>query len=142
LMAALIYGGGLRASECCALRVKDLDFDRGLTFVRSGKGNKDRSTLLAEGCHSALRSHLQITERLHRADRNASLAGVWLPDAIERKYPSAGRELGWFCSVSTAEFGGETPRWNATSPKERGRCLHGACDPRETPAGYPNRPVT
>jgi site-specific recombinase XerD len=48
LMAALIYGGGLRVSECCELRVKDLDFDQGLIFVRGGKGDKDRSTLLAE----------------------------------------------------------------------------------------------
>ena len=48
LMAALIYGGGLRVSACCELRVKDLDFDQGLAFIRSGKGDKDRSTLLAE----------------------------------------------------------------------------------------------
>ena len=56
LMAALIYGGGLRVSECCQLRVKDVDFDQGLVFVRSGKGDKDRSTLLAEvgGRHCAL----------------------------------------------------------------------------------------
>jgi site-specific recombinase XerD len=48
LMAALIYGGGLRVSECCELRTKDVDFDQGLLFVRGGKCNKDRSTLLAE----------------------------------------------------------------------------------------------
>ena len=48
LMATLIYGGGLRVSECCQLRVKDIDFDQGLIFVRSGKGDKDRSTLLPE----------------------------------------------------------------------------------------------
>ena len=48
VMAGLIYGGGLRVSECCELRVKDIDFDQGLVFVRSGKGDKDRSTLLAE----------------------------------------------------------------------------------------------
>jgi site-specific recombinase XerD len=48
LMAALIYGGGLRVSECCELRIKDLDFDQGLVVVRRGKGDKDRSTLLAE----------------------------------------------------------------------------------------------
>jgi len=48
LMATLIYGGGLRVSEYCELRVKDIDFDQGLIFVRSGKGDKDRSTLLPE----------------------------------------------------------------------------------------------
>lgn len=96
VMAALIYGGGLRVRECCELRVKDLDFDQGLIFVRGGKGAKDRSTLLAETGREKLRAHLQESEALYRADRAANLAGVWLPDAVERKYPDAGRELGWF----------------------------------------------
>lgn len=96
LMATLIYGGGLRLSECCELRVKDLDFDQGLVFVRAGKGAKDRSTLLAESLRDELRDHLRRSEALHRADRQAGLAGVWMPDALERKYQNAGRELGWF----------------------------------------------
>ena len=58
LMAALIYGGGLRVSECCELRVKDVDFDQGLVFVRGGKGDKDRSTLLAAVGREDLRAHL------------------------------------------------------------------------------------
>jgi hypothetical protein len=95
-MAALIYGGGLRVSECCQLRVKDVDFDQGLVFVHSGKGDKDRSTLLAETGRAELRTHLGASETLHRADRAAGLAGVWMPDALDRKYPNAGRELGWF----------------------------------------------
>jgi hypothetical protein len=89
LMATLIYGGGLRLSECCTLRVKDLDFDQGLIFVRDGKGQKDRSTLLAESERETLRTHLAACETLHQADRRAGLAGVWLPDALERKYPDA-----------------------------------------------------
>ncbi len=96
LMAALIYGGGLRVSECCELRIKDIDFDQGLIFVRSGKGDKDRSTLLADGGRQELRAQLRRSEERHQADRRAGLAGVWLPDALERKYPNAGRELGWF----------------------------------------------
>jgi integron integrase len=96
LMAALIYGGGLRVSECCELRVKDLDFDQGMIVVRGGKGAKDRSTLLAESGRDALRAQLREAEALHRADREAGLPGVWLPSAIEHKYPNAGRELGWF----------------------------------------------
>lgn len=55
LMVALIYGGGLRVSECCELRVKDVDFDQGLVFVRGGKGGKDRSTLLADAVGDELR---------------------------------------------------------------------------------------
>ena len=96
LMAALIYGGGLRVSECCELRIKDLDFDQGLVVVRRGKGDKDRSTLLAEVGRDELRAHLRKSESQHHADRHAGLAGVWMPDALDRKYPNAGRELGWF----------------------------------------------
>jgi len=96
LMAALIYGGGLRVSECCELRVKDVDFDQGLVFVRHGKGDKDRSTLLAEVGREELRAHLRKSEAQHQADRQSGLAGVWMPDALDRKYPNAGRELGWF----------------------------------------------
>jgi len=96
LMAGLIYGGGLRVSECCELRIKDIDFEQGLIFVRSGKGDKDRATLLPEASREDLRVHLQKVAVLHALDRRASLAGVWLPDALERKYPNAGKELGWF----------------------------------------------
>ncbi len=96
LMAALIYGGGLRVTECCELRIKDLDFDQGLIFIRRGKGDKDRSTLLAEVGRDALRAHLHESEAQHHADRKAGLAGVWLPDALDRKYSTAGHELAWF----------------------------------------------
>jgi integrase len=88
LMAGLIYGGGLRVSECCELRIKDLDFDQGLIVVRGGKGDKDRSTLLAETDREELRAQLRKSETLHLIDRKAGLAGVWLPDALERKYPN------------------------------------------------------
>lgn len=96
LMAALIYGGGLRVSECCELRINDLDFDQGLVVVRRGKGDKDRSTLLADMGREELCAHLRKSEAQHAADRRAALAGVWMPDALDRKYPNAGRELAWF----------------------------------------------
>ena len=83
LMAALIYGGGLRVSECCELRIKDIDFDQGLVVVRGGKGDNDRSTLLAEGGRKELRAQLCRSEAIYRADRKSSLAGVWLPDALD-----------------------------------------------------------
>jgi integrase len=95
-MAALIYGGGLRVSECCQLRVKDIDFDQGLLVVRSGKGGKDRTTLLADMCRDQLGAQLGAAAAIHQRDRQSGLAGVWLPDALERKYPHAGRELAWF----------------------------------------------
>lgn len=96
LMAGLIYGGGLRVSECCQLRVKDLDFEQGLVFVRGGKGGKDRSTLLAQAGREELRAHVQRSQALHLADRASGLAGVAMPEALERKYPNAARELAWF----------------------------------------------
>jgi len=96
VMAGVIYGGRLRVSECCELRVKDIDFDQGLVFVRSGKGNRDRSTLLAEFGRDELRAQLRKAEALHQTDCKSGLAGVWMPDALDRKYPNAGRELGWF----------------------------------------------
>ena len=76
--------------------MKDLDFDQGLVFVRSGKGDKDRSTLLAQVGRDKLRAQLRSAEALYKADRRSGLAGVWMPDALERKYPNAGRELAWF----------------------------------------------
>jgi integron integrase len=96
VMASLVYGAGLRVSECLDLRVKDLDFASGLVLVRSGKGDKDRSTLLPESGREELRAHLAASRRLHELDRRSGIAGVWLPDALERKYPNAGRELAWF----------------------------------------------
>lgn len=95
LMARVIYGGGLRVSECCRLRVKDLDFDQRLIFVRGGKGDKDRSTLLAERVREDLQRHLAEVRIQYEADRSAGLAGVWLPHALDRKYPNAGIEWGW-----------------------------------------------
>jgi integrase len=83
LMAAPIYGGRLRVSECCEPRIKDLDFDQGLVFVRDGKGAKDRSTLLAKLGRDELRRHLQRAEALYRTDRAAGLAGVGMPDSLE-----------------------------------------------------------
>ena len=111
LMAALIYGGGLRVSECCELRRKDIDFDQGLIFVRGGKGAKDRSTVLAEACRDALRAHLEKPESLHRADRLLSLlwaavnVGATLADsnrAVALRHPA---EMDHFLAVPSVVDG-------------------------------------
>lgn len=96
LMARVIYSGGLRVSECCRLRVKDVDLENNLLFIRSGKGDKDRSTLLAQGVRADLQAHLQEVRAQYEADRQARLDGVWLPDALDRKYPHASQEWGWY----------------------------------------------
>lgn len=96
LMAELIYGGGLRVMECCRLRVKDVDFGMNQLMVRGGKGDKDRSTLLPERLKTALRQHLERVRGLYEQDRAAKVAGVHMPDALERKLPHASTEWGWF----------------------------------------------
>jgi integron integrase len=95
LMVKLLYGGGLRLMELLRLRVKDLDFDAGLVIVRSGKGDKDRSTLLPETLRDALRSHLATVREWHEKDLAQGYGEAPLPDALARKYPNAGREWGW-----------------------------------------------
>lgn len=96
LMASLMYGAGLRLMECVRLRVKDLDFENGLIMVRDGKGGKDRRTPLPRRLEEPLRRELERGRVLYEEDRERQLAGVWLPNAFERKAPSASKEWGWF----------------------------------------------
>lgn len=95
LMAQLLYGAGLRVMECMTLRVKDFGFNRGTIVMRSGKGNKDRVTLLPKFCREALQGHLLRVSELHTRDRLAGAGYAPMPDALYRKYPSAARSLGW-----------------------------------------------
>ena len=97
LIARLLYGTGLRLQECLQLRVKDIDFENNVITVRGGKGDKDRATILPESIKRDLQSHLQNnTKKLFVKDRENKLPGVWLPDAIHRKYPDAGKSWGWY----------------------------------------------
>jgi len=95
LMAMLLYGAGLRLTECLQLRVKDIDFSRNEIVVREGKGKKDRVTMLPGALAAPLTTHLQRVRKLHDADLQAGLGRVFLPDALARKYPNANREWGW-----------------------------------------------
>lgn len=95
LMAKLIYGGGLRVSECCKLRVKDLDFDNNLIFVRQGKGDKDRSTLLPKSIQPELIRHLVTVKTQHEKDLADGYGDVSLPGSLSLKYPNAGKEWCW-----------------------------------------------
>ena len=119
LMAEVTYGGGLRVMECCRLRVKDVDFENDLLFVRDGKGGKDRSTLLAKSVKERLRAHLARVRELHGQDLAAGAGEARLPDALERKYPQAGREWGWQFvfpaqSLSVDPRGGKVRRHHAS----------------------------
>ena len=95
LMARLLYGSGLRSSECLRLRVKDLDFANRQIVVRDGKGAKDRFTILPETLIHPLQTHLQLVKRVHERDLRSGYGEVHLPYALERKYPAANREWIW-----------------------------------------------
>jgi len=95
LVVKLLYGSGLRLMEALRLRVKDVDFKLLTVTVRQGKGGKDRVTPLAVSLAAPLKEHLEKVRLQFDADRDKGLAGVWLPFALERKYPNAGKEWGW-----------------------------------------------
>jgi len=95
LMVRLLYGSGLRLMELLRLRVKDVEFDAGLIIVRSGKGDKDRTTLLPVSLQEALQAQLRKVRELHEADLSKGFGEALLPDALARKYPNAAKEWGW-----------------------------------------------
>lgn len=95
LMAKLLYGSGLRLSECLRLRVKDLDYGQQQIVVRDAKGMQDRVTMLPQSLIAPLREHLQRVKRVHQGDLKKGHGSVYLPFALERKYPNASREWGW-----------------------------------------------
>lgn len=95
LMAQLLYGGGLRLTECIRLRIQDVDFGQGRIFVRGGKGGKDRTVVLPEALRAALAEHVEKVGELHEADLRAGFGEVYIPEALARKYPNACREPGW-----------------------------------------------
>lgn len=113
LMAALMYGAGLRVNECCTLRVKDLDFGAATVRVHCGKGDKSRLTLLPRALAPALRRHLAWRKALHDQDVADGAGLVELPGRLAIKYRSAPREFRWqFLFPSTLRRG--QYRWHAT----------------------------
>ena len=95
LVGALLYGTGMRLLECLRLRVKDVDFARREIVVRSGKGNKDRVTMMPARLASPLRKQVAVVRELHRLDLADGYGAVHLPHALARKFPNADRELAW-----------------------------------------------
>ena len=95
LMARLLYGTGLRLSECLELRTKDVDLVRYQLVVRQGKGGKDRVTMFPRSLVDMMSHHLAGVRVLFDADRNAAIAGVELPHALEDKKPDEGKTWAW-----------------------------------------------
>ena len=94
LMVLLLYGPGLRLLECAQLRIKDVDFAANQLVVRSGKGAKDRVTMLPTAAKARLLEQIEAVRRQHRVDLEAGAGWVAVPDPLARKYPNAGRERG------------------------------------------------
>jgi integron integrase len=95
VMAGLLYGSGLRLLECCRLRVQDVDFERYEVLVRSGKGARDRRTMLPARIETDLARHLVAGRAQHVHDLQSGSGWVELPHALAKKYPNAGREWRW-----------------------------------------------
>lgn len=95
LIATLLYGSGLRLTECVQLRVKDIDLSMRQVTIRAGKGNKDRVTMLPNAVRPRLQKHLTYVRQVHQLDLERGGGRVPLPGLLDRKYPNAGAELGW-----------------------------------------------
>jgi len=95
MIGALLYGSGLRLAEALSLRVKDIDFGRHIIMVRDGKGAKDRAVMLPSSVAEPLRHHIEDVKRMHAQDLAGGYGSVYLPHALERKYPRAAYEFGW-----------------------------------------------
>ena len=95
LMVQILYGAGLRGIECVRLRVKDIDFDRNEITVRRGKGQKDRVTMVPTELRASLQNQLRYVKIVHEKDLANGFGAVYLPFALEHKYPNANREWKW-----------------------------------------------
>ena len=94
--AQLQYGAGLRVGELLTLRIKDVDLDRRQLTVRCGKGDRDRVTLIPDSLCEAISAHIEEVRKVYAADREHDANGVYLPKALERKMPLAGKRWEWF----------------------------------------------
>jgi integron integrase len=96
LICKIIYGGGLRLNEALSLRIKDIDFENRIITVRSGKGDRDRMTILAESAVSMLKDQINDIRKIYDDDRVEGLPGVAMPNAVGKKYQKAGASWSWF----------------------------------------------
>lgn len=91
LVIRVLYGSGLRLREGLSLRIKDIDFAQRQIVARDTKGNESRVTMLPDSLIEPLQEHLRKVKRLHQLDLDQGYGSVYLPFALERKYPHADR---------------------------------------------------
>jgi integron integrase len=122
LMAQLMYGAGLRLMECCRLRVKDVDLQRGQLTVRGGKGAKDRFVMLPATARAGLLEQLAWRRGVHERDLARGYGRVDMPDALDRKLAHADHELGWQFVFASSRLSRcpRTGRWGRHHAHEAG----------------------
>jgi site-specific recombinase XerD len=96
LAARLQYGAGLRLSELVRMRIQDVDVGRGTLTVRQGKGDKDRVTVLPKSLRKEIARQIERARDVWQGDRQAGLAGVYMPGALARKFRKAAETFEWF----------------------------------------------
>ena len=109
LIFSILYGSGLRLSECLSLRILDIDFSMNTIIVRQGKGRKDRSTLLPQSLIPHLKDQIKKVKALHKYDLASGYGEVYLPNAMAKKYPNAAKEFKWQYIFPSSKIG-EDPR--------------------------------
>ncbi len=95
LVVKLLYGCGLRLSECLNLRINNFNFDAGILTIHDGKGKKDRTVPIPKVLYEELTHQIDNVQKLHQKDLSDKYDGVFMFDSIERKYKNAGKELIW-----------------------------------------------
>lgn len=143
LIASLLYGTGMRIMECLRLRVQDVDFKRREILIRDGKGAKDRVTMLPALLVPVLQGHVGKTKALHDADLAQGFGAVYLPYALERKYPNAAREWIWqylfpAAKLSTDPRSGEVRRHHIQEQAIQRAVKQAARDANLTKAATPH----
>lgn len=136
LLARLLYGTGMRLMEGVRLRVKDVDFARGVIVVRDGKGGKDRVVMLPRTLEQPLRAQFERARQLWSSDRSEGRAGVYLPHALAAKYLRAAESWSWFW-VFPASAISTDPRSGKDDAVDRAgeAAGRGPADAEEQPSG-------
>jgi len=118
LIVSLLYGTGMRIMEALRLRVKDIDFARKEILIRDGKGYKDRITMLPLSLIAPLQAHIKRVKTVHEKDLNDGYGAVYMPFALNKKYPYAARDWSWQYIFPSGKLSVD-PRATEEAPESR-----------------------